>query len=147
MIGDENDEFKITVIVKCKCGSESFRIYESNNKMIVKLICSACNKELILFDEGKYGWNGFVCNDDFLNREELLKVTKCSECNNDEFKIEVTITSQGKEDFINESNLQNSHGEILNESDWVNGFEWISANITCSNCKNEEEHWLDCETM
>lgn len=147
LIGDENDEFKIKGIVKCKCGSKSFKIYESNNKMIVKVFCSLCNEELILFDEDKHGWNGFVCNDNFLNREESLNITKCSKCNNDKFEIEVTIASQGKEDFIDESCLENSHGETLNESDWVNAFEWISANITCLNCKNQDESWLHCEKM
>ncbi len=147
LISDENDEYKVTSIIKCKCGSESFSIYESNNKMIVKIVCSSCNKELILFDEGKHGWNGFICNDDFLNRAEPLKVTKYSKCNEDEFKIVVTVTSQGKQDFIDESGLENGLGETLNESDWVNAFEWISADITCLSCKNEDEHWLDCETM
>lgn len=147
LIDDENDEFKVKGIIKCKCGSEKFNIHESNNKMIVQLHCSLCNKELLLFDEGKHGWNGFICNDDFLNREESLKVTKCPECNNGDFKIKVTITSQGKEDFIDESGLENSYGEILDKSEWVNGFEWINGNIICSNCKNEYDNWLDCETM
>ena len=115
LIGDENDEFQVKGSIKCNCGSKNFKIYESNNKMIVKLVCSSCNKELLLFDAGKHGWNGFVCNDDYLNREEALKSIQCSNCENDNFNIKVTINSQGKEDFINESGLENSQGEILNK--------------------------------
>lgn len=147
LIGNENDEYQVLGTLKCKCGSESFYIYHSNNKMIVEAVCSSCNKELILFDEGKHGWNGFVCNDDFLNREEPLKLNKCTKCNESRFKIQVRVTSQGKQDFIDESGLKNGFGETLNESDWVDAFEWISANIICLSCNKQEENWLDCETM
>jgi len=53
-----NSEWKL----KCYCGTESFNVYQSNNKMIVKATCQKCNKEIIIFDAGKHGRNMRRCN-------------------------------------------------------------------------------------
>lgn len=67
-IGDENSEYEVTGTIHCSCGSEKFEVWTSNERQIIKLVCKQCGEEIILFDAGKHGWNGFVCNDDFLNR-------------------------------------------------------------------------------
>ncbi len=77
-IGNENDEFEVTGKIQCACHSEDFAILESNEKHIVNIICKQCGKEYVLFDAGKHGWNGFVCEDDFYNRELPYKKVSSS---------------------------------------------------------------------
>lgn len=62
LVGTNNNEFEVKGSIKCSCGSETFSVYQSNDKMIVKLICHKCNKEIIVFDEGRHGWNVRQCN-------------------------------------------------------------------------------------
>ena len=146
LIGD-NNEYSVSGTIRCKCGSKSFYIYESNNKKIVKVTCSECGKDILLFDEGKHGWNGFVCKDDFLDRNKPFILTECDKCNNSKFNIKITIESQGKEDFIEECGINDDINSDFKESDWVDAFEWINISITCLNCRKEQLEWCQCETM
>lgn len=98
---------------------------------------------VLLFDSGKHGWNGYVCKDDFLNRELPFKQYHCSKCKEDTFKIKVHISSQGKQDFVEECV---SNEDSFSPDEWVDGFEWIKVSLTCKNCE-EEEQWADVETM
>lgn len=143
-IGEENSEFEVTGKIKCSCGCESFEVSESNDKQIVKAICKKCKKEFVLFDNGKHGWNGFVCRDDFLDREMPFKQFVCSECEENAFEITIRIHSQGKEDFEEEC-LSNDDSFIL--EDWVNAFDWITVSLCCIKCGLIDKDWLDLETM
>ena len=62
----------------------------------------------------------------------------------DTFKVEVFISSQGKEDFIDECV---SNDDSFSEKDWVDGFEYIRIALNCTNCSYSEEDWVDIETM
>lgn len=143
LVGDNNNEFEAKGIIECSCGSETFSAYQSNNKMIVKLICKECNKEIIIFDEGLHGWNGFVCKDDFLDRSQAFEKVICEKCETDAFGVLVMISSQGKQDFIDECT---SNDDSFSEDDWVDGFEWINISLRCAECDYTEE-WMECETM
>ena len=101
-------------------------------------------KEYVIFDSGKHGWNGFVCGDDFLNRELPYNKYHCSNCKEDCFKVLVHISSQGKEDFIDECL---STDDSFSVEDWVDAFEWISISLICENCGELSKEWLDAETM
>ena len=142
-IGDNNTEYEITGNIYCKCNSNEFRVFESNDKEIIQLKCKPCQKEILLFDSGKHGWNGYVCKDDFLNRKMPFRQHYCPKCNNDIFNITVQISSQGKQDFIEECV---SNDDTFSSEEWVNGFEWIRVSLTCVNC-SEKELWADIETM
>ena len=54
------------------------------------------------------------------------------------------ISSQGKEDFIDECV---SNDDSFSEKDWVDGFEYIRIALNCTNCSYSEEDWVDIETM
>ena len=143
-VGNENSEFEVTGKIKCPCGSESFKILESNDKEITKAVCEKCNKEFLLFDSGKHGWNGFICGDDYLDREMPFNQYFCSECEKDTFGINIKISSQGKEDFEEECL---SDDDSFTLADWVNAFDWITISLLCEECGFNSEEWLDFETM
>ena len=143
-IGEDNNEFRVTGIIKCECGHELFEVYESNDKELVKLHCCECGKEIMLFDAGKDGWNGFVCKMDSIDRNMPYNKVICYECNSSHYTVITTIYSQGKQDFYDECI---SNDDSFSIDDWVNGFEWIQISLKCGNCQNSEEQWLDLETM
>ena len=143
LVGTDNSEYEVKISIKCFCGSDTFSVYQSNGKMIVKLICQKCNKEIIIFDVGKHGWNGFVCKDNFLDRSKPFEKVICEKCKSDTFRVLVMISSQGKQDFIDECI---SNDDSFSEADWVDGFEWIDISLRCAEC-NYNEKWMECETM
>lgn len=143
-IGSENDEYEVHGEIQCSCGQGNFEVWQSNDRQIVKLVCKNCGKEILLFDAGKHGWNGFVCKDDGLDRQEPFAKYSCDECGNDTFKVTTAISSQGEQDFIDECV---SNDDSFTADDWVDGFEWINITLTCCNCKQCEDEWLDFETM
>ena len=140
----ENDEYNVTGVIHCDCKCEEFEVWESNDHQIVKLICKQCGKEIELFDAGKHGWNGFVCKDDFLDRSLPLEKYVCPECSHDAFNVSISISSQGKQDFIDECV---SNDDSFSEEDWVNGFEWMGISLKCSSCQAKDDAWADLETM
>lgn len=143
-VGSNNREFEVTGKIKCPCGSEVFEVWESNDRQIVKVVCEQCKKEFVVFDSGKHGWNGFVCEDDFLDRDLPFKQYLCSKCNKEFFGVTVHISSQGKDDFKEEC-LSNDDSFTL--EDWVNAFDWITISLSCEKCRLVCEGWLDFETM
>lgn len=144
-IGDENSEYEVTGKIRCSCGNEKFEAWESNQRRIIKAVCSKCQKELLLFDAGKHGWNGFVCNEDvYIDRTLPFQKYSCPQCDKDIFGVTVYISSQGKADFIEECV---SFDDSFSTDDWVDGFECIAASLFCEECNFEEKDWVVLETM
>lgn len=143
-IGKDNNEYEVTGKIHCACGSEQFEVWESNEHQIVKLKCKQCGKEIIVLDSGKHGWNGFICKEDFLDRSLQYNKFECPKCNQDTFNVEIWISSQGKQDFLDECV---SNDDSFSLKDWVDGFEWIRISISCVNCSFKEQNWVDLETM
>lgn len=144
-IGNENSEYEVTGKIKCLCGNEKFEILESNNCHIIKLHCCQCGKELLLFDAGKHGWNGFVCNEeDYIDRTLPFQQYHCSKCGESVCRVTVCISSQGKEDFIEECV---SFDDSFSPSDWIDGFECIAISVLCQECGFKEDNWAVLETM
>lgn len=144
LIGKENSEYEVTGLIHCSCNCEQFEVWESNDRNIVKLICKQCGKEIILLDSGKHGWDGFVCKIDSLNRTLPFTKFYCPNCGQDVFKVLVWISSQGKQDFLDECV---ANDDSFSLDDWVDGFEWITISISCTSCPFEEKDWVDLETM
>lgn len=159
--GDGNSEFQVTGEIQCQCGCKQFEIlfvgddsqFESDRTIDVKEIgddfflivyvkCADCNKELLLFDNDYHGWNGFVCGGDnrSVDRPKLQK-WQCDRCSNSENKVSVIISSQGKDDFMEEG------GAEFGEENWVEGFEYITIETECCNCTEKHEEWISYETM
>lgn len=142
--GSDNNELQVHGTLACTCRHAFFRVSESNERRLVVLTCPACGKEIVLFDEGKHGWNGFVCHDDFIDREEPPVKSVCPVCQGDEFAVSVTVRSQGKQDFL-ETCVEDD--DSFSPEDWADGFEWITVGLCCENCGIEDGEWMDLETM
>lgn len=160
-MGDENTEFHVDGCIRCSCGCESFHIkvyanitkgypqvmeYGDGFAFVVKVICADCGKEHLIFDDNKHGWDGFVCHAGVEVPDNKLKSWKCPDCGCDVHEIRVSISSQGKDDFIEESGIADGDS-TFNEDDWVNAFEWITIGLKCHHCGHDDERWIDYETM
>ena len=160
-MGTENNEFHINGIVRCTCGCECFQIrifadtkngypqvceYNDNYALFIKAICMDCGKEHLIFDGSKHGWNGFVCHDGITVPDEELKSWSCSKCRCDIHAIEISINSQGKQDFMDETGIADGETDFK-EDDWINAFGWIVIGLRCYGCGYKDEKWIDFETM
>lgn len=145
-IGNKNNEYCVYGHLTCNCGSKCFVVSANEEKTNVDAKCTSCNQKYEIFDYEKHGWDGFVCNT-VCNTVKQMHSLTCSNCNNNDYKLFITIHSQGKEDFIEESRLKNSLGTTLDTGDWANAFEWIRIDLECSDCKQKLLGWLDFETM
>lgn len=144
LIGNKNSEFEVIGKIHCSCRSEDFEVWESNERQIVKLVCRQCGQEILLLDNGKHGWNGFVSKEDFLDRDIPMKKFVCSKCSEDDFGVIVQISSQGKMDFLEECVVNDDSFSV---EDWVDAFEWITISLSCQKCRWEDKKWVDLETM
>ena len=142
--GEHNNEYEVTGVIQCPCGSGTFEVWESNERQIVTLGCRQCGKEILVFVSGRHGWDGFVCKADFLDRALPGKKYHCPKCGQDVFRAELWISSQGKQDFLEECV---ANDPSFSPDDWVNGFDWIRIGISCVNCSFKDKDWVDMETM
>jgi hypothetical protein len=160
-IGEGNSEFRAHGSISCECGCTVFSVfafgkteeanliveqYEDDYSLVVKVKCVSCGKSHLLFDMSKHGWNGFVCHDGVSVPDEKLEAWKCQECGSDTHHVTITIDSQGRADYISELGAEITSGES-SKDDWTEAFEWISMDLTCTNCKTCIERWVDLETM
>jgi hypothetical protein len=159
---DTIDEENFSGRVLCPCGCEEIQLYypgqtqeykgqevpctaEINGKFffLVKAKCSACGNEKILFDADFHGWDGYVCHDSGqadLPRPDLI-TWNCQSCNSSIHNVQINIETQGKQDFIDETD-----GEFP-EDRWVDGFSWIDFDIKCKECGAATKQWVSYETM
>ncbi|MBQ9994629.1 MAG: hypothetical protein IJP17_07965, partial [Clostridia bacterium] len=81
---------------------------------------------------------------DYLDRTLSLQKYNCPKCGEECFKVSVRISSQGKQDFLDECVANDNSFSI---DDWVNGFEWITIALSCKKCSFRDDEWVDLETM
>lgn len=145
-IGKNNSTFEVTGTIRCHCGHDRFRIESASDRLIVTLHCEACGREHLLFHAGKHGWDGFVCSGNTFHPDNPQSPIqeKCPKCNSELYHVQVWISSQGPDDFLEECV---AHDDSFSAEDWVDGFEWITISLTCVNCDDTQRDWLDLETM
>lgn len=139
----ENTEFEATGEIRCRCGAKTFILLQSNDFGIIEAVCTKCAEQITLFDEGKHGWNGFVCRDDYLDRSLPLEKFTCPKCGAKAFEVTAEISSQGREDFMAEC----AGDSALQPKDWVNAFESITLGAACTKCDFKAPAWVQRETM
>lgn len=144
--GDKNTEYEVTGVIRCTWDHEIFHVEERSNRQIINLRCAHCGKEHLLFHAGKHGWDGFVCGGDIVFLVETLpsRAVECEKCTSKHFRVQVWISSQGPQDFLEECV---AHDDSFTADDWVDGFEWITVDLTCASCGKVHRDWLDYETM
>jgi len=105
--------------------------------------CKHCGKEILLFDDRYYGYDGVCTHYEQPNKPYLdtgkLKVKK-PHCEGAGYKIYVTISGTGKEDLL--ENADN----VINDENWKDAFEWIKIDIECAKC-GKKKNVLNLETM
>lgn len=145
-VGEDDGEYQVTGALRCSCGCEEFRVEWSNGRRLVRALCAACGREYLVFDEGRHGWDGFVCGSDGLDRTQPWQRERCA-CGEDAFRVQVAIHSQGQDDFVAESGLLQGPDDRFSPEDWVDAFEWITISLACPLCGAVQEGWVDAETM
>lgn len=105
--------------------------------------CKRCGKEILLFDDRYYGYDGVCTHSDQPNKPYLTNgklKTRKTHCEGSGYKIYVTIDSTGKDDL-----LEDSDG-VITEENWKDAFEWIKIDIECAKC-GKKRNVLNLETM
>src|SRR5207248_3338688 len=110
---------------------------------LIRARCVACGREHLLFDKDFHGWDGFVCHDpaQAAHPRPPLTAWNCLACGNRAHEASVEILTQGRQDFVDESD-----GE-LDEDRWPDGFSWFNMSITCATCGKTTPQWVSYETM
>ena len=62
------------------------------------------------------------------------------------FGLRASITSAGRQDFIDESELTDEDGNALSEEDWVNAFDSFRLDVICASCGKSTDSVIDIET-
>ena len=155
---DLNDDNKYTAKLKCQCGNHIFELLypkgsdkaepstvEVDGKFffLLKARCTSCSKEHLVFDADFHGWDGWICHvkkQAELPRPGLIE-WKCKKCSSTKHSAVVIISSQGKEDFIEEA------GEEFDIERWQDAFDWFTLDIKCEECNHEFRNFISYETM
>jgi hypothetical protein len=144
--------------LKCSCGNYCFDILypgdineygpcvmEKDGQFffVIRVVCTHCGNDYLLFDDDYHGWNGWICHDPEKARIERPNLIKweCNDCKCTKHKAIVMINSQGKEDFIEEA------GEEYDVNRWQDAFDWFTLDIKCENCGKETMDLISYETM
>ena len=108
-------------------------------------MCIDCEKNHLIFDLSKHGWDGFVCGNYLSVPDDELKLWQCPKCANNNHKLGVLIRSNGKRDFIEESGI--ADGEVtFSEDEWTEAFGYIVIQLKCCSCEHSDDSWA-YETM
>lgn len=159
---NEAEEFEYVGKVKCACGGQKFQMLHTGATHIVRgetipcvaeidggfflrivAKCEQCGIEHLLLDMDFHGWNGFVCHNKKQSQRARppLVAWGCRECAKTAFESQVTISSEGEEDAIEEAD-----GD-LDETNWQEAFSWIDIDLHCCACGDEHTGWISYETM
>ena len=156
------DEENFIGTVRCPCSSKELKILypgqtheykgedipctaEINGVFffLITVLCKLCGEKHILFDKDFHGWDGYICHDKkqaSLPRPNLTEWT-CLACSNVWHTAQISIETQGKDDFIEEA------GDIFPAEKWIDAFSWFTMSIKCCQCGHETNDWVSYETM
>lgn len=157
----KNSETRVDGIIRCTCGCEGFALhvfadtrkgypqvceYQDGYALVVKGVCVDCGKAYLIFDNSRHGWNGFVCHDGVSVPDDALKPWRCPKCGSGLLGLNVSIMSNGKQDYLDETGITDGDTEF-SADDWAEAFSWIMMDLSCRGCGRKDKRWLDCETM
>ena len=136
-LGEKNSELSVTGVIRCKCGHLLFTPYANEAGTVAAAKCRSCGSKILLFHAGRHGWDGFVAKAGYLYdlSGRLTAMDTCPHCRQKTaFGLRVSITSAGRQDFIDESELTDEDGNALSEEDWVNAFDSFRLAVICAAC-------------
>ena len=107
-LGEKNSELFVTGVIRCKCGHLLFTPYANEAGTVAAAKCRSCGSKILLFHAGRHGWDGFVAKAGYLYdlSGRLTAMDTCPHCRQKTaFGLRASITSAGRQDFIDESEL------------------------------------------
>lgn len=145
---DKSESDFLTGRIKCTCGCVSFRMVHNNDEdrehsLMLKLICTDCEKEWLLLDEATQGYGGFVCHDGETAPESKLHDYVCPTCGKNHAAVQVEIEPEDYEQFQEE--IVEEYPDEFKPSDFVDAFGWITVSLHCTECGTRENGWVDLE--
>ena len=159
---DAADEDEYAALVRCPCGGESFRmlhtadtkqyagetipcVTRTDDGFFLRIVaaCVGCASEHLLLDMDLHGWNGFVCREPRKTARPRppLVAWRCRKCGTKAFGAAVSVRGEGKQDAISEAD------GLLDETNWHEGFGWVTVDLRCDGCGDGHATWIDYETM
>ena len=124
-LGEKNSELSVTGVIRCKCGHLLFTPYANEAGTVAAAKCRSCGSKILLFHAGRHGWDGFVAKAGYLYdlSGRLTAMDTCPHCRQKTaFGLRVSITSAGRQDFIDESELTDEDGNDI-ELEYVDALE------------------------
>lgn len=145
---DKSEPDFLTGRIKCTCGCVSFRMLHNNDEdrehsLMLKLICTDCEKEWLLLDEATQGYDGFVCHDGTSAPDSELKTRICPTCGKAHFAVTMTIEPEDYEQFQEE--VVTEYPDEFKPSDFVDAFNWMTISLRCTHCGHSDNGWIDME--
>ena len=156
---EESSEYDIKGKISCTCGCDKFGIrtyaeydkegcphvyeYKGDYAFVVKCICKDCQKEWLLFDLSKHGFEGFLWHEGAEVPDSELEKYHCLKCNSEYLEIIVEIEAEDKEQFIEE--VVELEPDKYTEEDYVDAFNWITIDLKCAECGEEFKNWVSLE--
>jgi hypothetical protein len=109
---------------------------------VLRVRCTTCAREHLLFDGDFHGWNGYVCHQpEYAARPRPPLVPwRCESCGCEEHRGTVQIATEGSQDFA-----ECAHG--LPADSWPDAFGWFAVQIECCRCAFAPDVWVSYETM
>ncbi|MGO4129430.1 hypothetical protein AB4Z01_33880 [Inquilinus sp. YAF38] len=156
------DQASLKAAVRCSCSSVQFRLLfpgqaqEHEGRQIpstakiggqffflLKAHCTGCGRKNLLFDADFHGWNGFVCHEPEMaaRTRPPLVPWACQSCGGLHHTGIVTISTEGREDFVAEA------GDEFDPERWPDGFGWFALDVTCVQCGVMTKDLVSYETM
>ena len=152
----ESNKDNLNGKIVCECGCDCFSIfhnldrkydkslrYNEQDGLKVIAVCKNCKKKHLIFDEATQGYNGYVCRDCITAQDESLVKLMCKKCGSEIFSMVVEIELEDKEQFIEE--CVSIEPDRFTPDDYIDAFDWITIDVTCKNCGEEDSDWISLE--
>lgn len=100
-LGDESTAFA----VKCRCGSEQFRISVAEGFGPVSVECSECAKQFVVFDPSLHGYDGELGHNSEIAPAKRREV-RCLKCKEDAFHACCGFQYAGETDVLEDKSIK-----------------------------------------
>lgn len=115
---EKNKKNWVHFSIRCTCGGEKFFIYENKENAIIKMKCSDCGTERVIFDERYHGYNAVTSESD-------IAAVECQEnfvlMFDDVIALQVKVENDASLEEFNENT-----GLDFSEEQYSNAFSWIT---------------------
>lgn len=133
LILEEYGENTTVFGTKCPCGSTEFQVQYTDQGGVVTITCSQCEKEYVVFDPYRDGYNGKL---DVYEEEEFKEdpvAFDCAECNHTTVKVFTAYQYNGESGILEEE--EEEIPEDVKPEDLFNFFMLVTE---CAGCGDLE---------